>query len=118
MTSTNPTHGRGGSSVGKVLVVETLIAHQKVNIRLLSLASILMFLLGGILFMVLYQRRVINEIGPALSNLLTFVSGLFPVSGVIAANSRIGELKAAKILASQIAMSAYEEDLFKELLKR
>ena len=77
-----------------------------------------MFLLGVILFVVLYLHNAIKELGPALGNLLTFVSSLFPITGVVAANSRIGELEAAALLASRAQLTAHEEDLLKELLKR
>ena len=98
--------------------MRVLIAHQRTNIRLLGSASAIMFLLGVILFVVLYLHNAIKELGPALGNLLTFVSSLFPITGVVAANSRIGELEAAALLASRAQLTAHEEDLLKELLKR
>lgn len=98
--------------------MRVLIAHQRTNIRLLSSVSAVMFVLGMILFVVLYVHDAIKEVIPALGNLLTFISSLFPITGVVAANSRIGELEAAVLLASQAKLTAHEEDLLRELFKK
>ena len=108
-----------GFDAAEPLAVKLLIQRQRLNIRVLMAASAIMFLVGIALFVVLWQHHEIQEIGPALGNLLTFLSGLFPITGVIAANSRIGELEAAMVLiSSHTALSSHEEDLLKELLKR
>lgn len=106
-----------GLHTGEVLAVEVLITHERKNARMLHLASITIFVLGAIFFAVSYHNRAIIEPGPALGNLLTVVSGLFPVSRLSAVNSRIGELEAAKILASQLARTPDEEELFRQLIK-
>lgn len=116
-SSNHVRHGDASPS-GEVLAMGVLIAHQKTNIRLLSSASAIMFFLGVAVFIALCLHNAIKELGPALGNLLTFVSSLFPISGVVTANNRIGELKAAILLASQVKLTAHEEDLLKELLKK
>lgn len=112
------TQGGNASPSGEILAMQVLIAHQKTNIRLLGCASAVMFTLAVVLFIILSLHNAIKELGPALGNLLTFVSSLFPITGVVAANSRIGELKAAMLLASQAELTARQEDLLKEFLKR
>jgi hypothetical protein len=103
----------------EILAVQVLISHQRYNLRLLSLSSAIMFTLGLVLFIILYLDKAITELGPALGNLLTFVASLFPITGVVTANNRIGDLEAASILlASQTSLTAHEEDLLKDLLKK
>ena len=103
----------------EILAVQVLIAHQKSNLRMLSLSSVVMFALGLVLLVVLYLHRAITELGPALGNLLTFVASLFPITGMVTANNRIGDLEAASILlVSQTSLTAHEEDLLKDLLKK
>jgi hypothetical protein len=72
-------HVRRGdaSPSGEVLAMGVLIAHQKTNIRLLSSASAIMFILGVAIFIALCLHSAIKELGPVLGNLLTFVSSLF-----------------------------------------
>ena len=78
-----------------------------------------MFALGLVLLVVLFLHRAITELGPALGNLLTFVASLFPITGMVTANNRIGDLEAASILlVSQTSLTAHEEDLLKDLLKK
>lgn len=118
MASSDPIQSGDIPPSGEILAMRVLIAHQKTNIRLLGSASAVMFILSVTLFVVLYLHNAIKELGPALGNLLTFVSSLFPITGVVAANNRIGELKAASLLASRSELTAHEEDLLKELLKK
>lgn len=118
MSSPTVVSGNPTSGTDELRAVDVLIAHQKVNVRLLCAAAGVMFLLASALFIVFSVLGAIKELGPALGNLLTFISGLFPVSGVIAANSRIGELEAAKLLAAKAAMTANEQELLRELLRK
>ena len=118
MSSPGPILGVANSNTDELRAMDVLIAHQRANLRLLGFTSGLMFLLGGILFAFLYANGTITQLGPALGNLLTFISGLFPVSGVITANNRIGELEAAKVLAAKLVITANEQELLRELLKK
>jgi len=106
------------STGDELRALDVMIGHQKGNIWLNCAASLFLFLLAcGLLFFFI-RHNAIREIGPALGNLLTFISGFFPVSGVIAANSRIGELQAARLLAGKLVMTANEQELLRELLKK
>jgi hypothetical protein len=98
--------------------VNVLLAHQKTNLLLYSFAAGFLFLLGIALFAFLTVHGAIKEIGAALGNFLTFISGLLPTSGVISSNNRIGELEAAKVLIAKVSMSSNEQELLRELLKK
>ena len=106
------------TGAGELGAVNVLLAHQKTNLLLYSFAAGFLFLLGIALFAFLTVHGAIKEIGAALGNFLTFISGLLPTSGVISSNNRIGELEAAKVLIAKVSMSSNEQELLRELLKK